>query len=159
MAKPITNNKGFFVLETTQSEILSAHPLNRGICDRCQKASFKGYYVAAMNYWMCSSCYELWNQTSIRYSSDIPYEVGKYNALCLVLDVPKWEPSSRDDKVRYKGNKTGFIKELEHYCRTNNKRLTKEIKDDIWLQLQYYPSPLNFDLKVAYENATNPNRI
>ncbi len=160
MAKPITNKKGFFILETSQAEILSAHPLNQGICDRCQNSSSIGFFVAVMNYWMCPSCYESWTDesTTIRYSSDIPYEVDKYNALCFALSIPRWEADSRDDKVRYKGNKLGFMKELKHYCQTNNKNLTNEIKEDIWLQLQYHPSPLSFDFKVAYDNATNLNR-
>lgn len=159
MAEQINNDKGFFVLETSQAEIVSAHPLNRGICDRCNKSSFKGYYVAVMNYWMCPNCYEAWNKESIRYSSDIPYEVEKYNALCHALNVSKWQPDSRDDKLRYKGRKTLFIKDLNHYCKVNNKCINDEVTADIWTQLQYHPSPIYFDFAIAHNNATNPNRV
>ncbi len=159
MASLINNNKGFFILETSQDEIVSAHPLNKGICDRCNESSFKGYYVAVMNYWMCPSCYESWNAESIRYSSDIPYEIDRYNAMCRALNLPKWQPDSRDDKVRYKGKKIAFIKELTHFCKVNNKILNNKIKEDIWTQLQYHPNPISFDFRVAHENATNSEFI
>ena len=108
---------------------------------------------------MCPECYESWNQDSIRYSSDIPFEVKTYNSMCHALNIMKWHPDVRDEKVRYKGKKAIFMKELEHFCKTNNKHLTSEIKEDIWLQIQYHPSPFSFRKEVAYENATNPNRV
>lgn len=48
------NDKGFFVIETSQAEIVSAHPLNRGICDRCNESSpiffgFRDAYERATN--------------------------------------------------------------------------------------------------------------
>jgi len=60
-----------------------------------------------------------------------------------------------DDKLKYKGNKTLFLKELSHFCKVNNRKLNEAIKTDIWKQLQNHPSPLNFDLGIAYDNATN----
>lgn len=152
------NDKGFFVIETSQAEIVSAHPLNRGICDRCNESSPKGYYVAVLNYWMCPKCFDSWYSQSVRYSSDIPYEVEKYNAMCGALGLQKWIPDSRDDKNRYKGNKTGFIKELSEFCRKNNLLLDDDIKKDIWIQIQYHPSPIFFGFRDAYERATNPRR-
>lgn len=159
MASLINNNKGFFVIETSQVEIVSTHPLNKGIFDRCNESSSKGYYVAAMNYWMCPSCYESWNAESIRYSSDIPYEIDRYNSMCRALNLPKWQQDSRDDKHRYKGRKIVFMNELTRFCKVNNKFLDNKIKDDIWIQIQYHPNPFYFDIQIAYENATNPNRV
>lgn len=87
MAEQIENKKGFLVLKTSQVEILSAHPLNRGICDSCNKASFQGHYVAVLNYWMCPNCYDAWYKNAIHYKEDHSFEKEMFQNMCKVLGV------------------------------------------------------------------------
>lgn len=58
MAKIVENKKGFKVLELSMIEFQSIGGLS--ICDSCNKAMFKGYWVAVLNYSYCQEDYFKW---------------------------------------------------------------------------------------------------
>lgn len=58
------------------------------------------------------------------------------------------------DKLYYKGNKSGFMKELEGYCKRNNMdKLNSDQRESVWRQLQNMSNPMIFDFKIAYDKA------
>ena len=81
MAKEVTNEQGFRVLEITREELVGT--LGKygasGICDYCNKPSHTGYYIAVLNCWYCPTCYERWSRFAVRYSEDTPHEISNYN--------------------------------------------------------------------------------
>ena len=82
MAHKVENEKEFLILKTSRSEIVSLHPMNLGICDRCcSSKETEGFYVAVLNYWMCSKCYEEWYNKAERYPEDISFETMKFNEI------------------------------------------------------------------------------
>jgi len=59
MAKIKENEKGFKVIEVTANEMITIGCGN--ICDHCGEPHFgTGYYIAVLNRWFCSTCYDEW---------------------------------------------------------------------------------------------------
>lgn len=86
MASVVSNPKGFKVLKVSLVEITSIAG-GMGICDSCNRSSFKGYYIAVMNRWYCPECYEQWLSRAYRYGEDEPIETKNFNRMCNLLNV------------------------------------------------------------------------
>lgn len=86
MAKKVENEKGFLVLEVSHIECITRLG-GYGICDSCNKASEKGYYVAVLNHWMCPDCYNKWINRATRHKDDISIEERNYAHYCKQLGV------------------------------------------------------------------------
>lgn len=89
MAKQIEFGK-FLIIECTASELYVACG-SPGICDYCGKVSGSGYYIAVLNQWFCSKCYEEWKTIAQYYPEDAPYEQRNFDfyAPRLGLNVSK----------------------------------------------------------------------
>jgi len=64
MAEIIENEKGFKVISSSMSETWKFGGM--GICESCNKASFKGYIICVLNRWYCEKCYEEWDKKFIK---------------------------------------------------------------------------------------------
>ena len=85
MANVIPNDKGFKVLELSMEEFQSIGGLS--MCDGCNQAMFKGYYISVLNYSYCEEDYKNWEARSIKYDEDIPYELSNFNRMKQLLKV------------------------------------------------------------------------
>ena len=72
--KEIKTSEGFLVMKTTNAEFAKATRQDGCLCDDCCAISPEGYYVAAINRWLCPQCYIGWKKTATRYSKDVPAE-------------------------------------------------------------------------------------
>jgi len=73
MAKVIENEKGFKVIEISLSEVNKAFG-GLGICDDCNKASFKHNYIAVLNQCYCPECYTDFKARATYYPEDSKIE-------------------------------------------------------------------------------------
>ena len=85
MAEIVENKKGFKVISTSMSEALNFGGL--GICDTCNKASFKGYIVCVLNRWYCEDCYTSWNDRATYYEEDAHFEAMKFEYFKKLLNI------------------------------------------------------------------------
>lgn len=83
MAKKLITDKGFLTLLTSKSENFKMG--GSGICDECNCTPLNGVYVAALNHWMCFSCFEEWHNIAVRFESDIPIEERNYKYYSSIL--------------------------------------------------------------------------
>lgn len=97
MAKKVTNDKGFLVIEISAREALDKcgfgyHSLDYSelICDICNKwleDSNKLFYVAVLNEVICEDCYIDWVANATRYEEDIDFETEMYNKYAAILNL------------------------------------------------------------------------
>lgn len=89
MAKVVDNYKKFKVLEITRQEMMDK--LTRygclGICDMCNRPISVGYYVAAINQWMCEDCYNDFIKSVDRYEEDMRIENRNFDRFCNLFNV------------------------------------------------------------------------
>ena len=85
MAEIFKNDKEFLILKISSIEIVMYG--GYGICDSCNDVPKEGYYVAALNYWMCPTCFEEWIKAAKRYSEDIPYEKRHFDRICKFFSI------------------------------------------------------------------------
>lgn len=80
MAKVVTNEKGFLVIEVTSNEVINRLGEHGalGICDCCGRRAEKGYYVAVLNEWLCPEDYNSFINRARRHKEDIPYEESHF---------------------------------------------------------------------------------
>lgn len=81
--KEFSNNKGFLILEISQEEIIGKLKeyglLNVGCaCGLCHNSTDIGFYVAAINRWLCLDCFYEWYIRAERNTEDIPIEERNY---------------------------------------------------------------------------------
>lgn len=76
MAQKIENKKGFKVLKMGLDEINYIGGF--GVCDSCGTPSLEGYYVAVLNQWLCSKCYQEWYLRAKHYPQDVEIENRNY---------------------------------------------------------------------------------
>ena len=88
MAKVIPNEKGFLIIEVSSSEMIDklAKYGSLGLCDSCLNTDDNGKYIAVLNQWFCSSCYDEWINRATRYTEDIPFEECKFNQYKKLLN-------------------------------------------------------------------------
>ena len=79
MAKIITNNKEFKIIELSQEELFSIGGL--ALCDGCNSKLTKGFYIAVLNSTYCESDYLNWSKNAVRYDEDISYENAKFSRM------------------------------------------------------------------------------
>ncbi len=87
MAKLITHNKGFKIIEMNPHEAITQCGFgytNEIICDTCNKGNFidddvKVYYIAVLNLLFCEDCYKEWAETATYYIEDEKYEINYFN--------------------------------------------------------------------------------
>ena len=94
MAKQYKNKKNFLIIQMNRKEVLEVWGKYGGIgvCDRCNKISDRGYFVACLNDYLCESCFKEWLKDAINYKEDRSYEKKWYNQ--TVSDLKKigsWE--------------------------------------------------------------------
>lgn len=89
MAKVVDNYKGFKVLEITRQEMMDKFTRYGclGICDRCNRPTSVGYYVAVINQWMCKDCYNDFIKSIDRYEEDMKIENKNFNRFCNLFNV------------------------------------------------------------------------
>lgn len=85
MAAKVQNKKGFLVVEASMTEALKLGGM--AICDSCNRSDSKGYFIAVLNSWYCTSCYEEWIKRAHRYVEDIPTEKLNYSRVAKLLEV------------------------------------------------------------------------
>lgn len=73
MAQIIENKKGFKVIELSLTEVNSVFG-GMGICDFCNKASFKHNYIAVLNSCYCPECYNRFEEEATYYAEDSKIE-------------------------------------------------------------------------------------
>lgn len=86
MAKKVENKKGFLVMEVSAIECVEKLS-GAAICDSCNGSAMSGYYIAALNHWVCPKCYEEWMERAKRYPEDIPIEERNYNHYSKILGI------------------------------------------------------------------------
>lgn len=85
MAQIVKNKKGFKVIKVTLSDCIKWGGF--GICDHCNGACDKGYYVAVLNSLLCEKCYNDWNQRAIYYPEDSRIEEQNYSYMKSLLNL------------------------------------------------------------------------
>lgn len=85
MAKVVENGKGFKVIEVSLIETTQWGGL--GICDNCNKPSFKGYYVAVLNQMFCEDCYKEWCKRAVYYPEDSRREERYFERYKKILKI------------------------------------------------------------------------
>ena len=87
MATEIRNRKGFKVLKIDRKELLQKMFIYGclGVCDHCLDTPDTGYFVVALNHWICPSCYQKWMDHAVFYPEDMKYELKKYEHWCVVF--------------------------------------------------------------------------
>lgn len=83
MAQKIEHPKGFKIIECTGFETKKFGGI--GICDSCNESDFKGYYIAVLNSWYCTACYEDWSERANRHPEDEEIENRNYEAYSRIL--------------------------------------------------------------------------
>ncbi|MCD8137182.1 MAG: demethylase [Parabacteroides gordonii] len=86
MAKKVDNSKGFLVIEVTAAELF-AKAGGLGICDFCNAAAEKGYYIAVLNQWYCPECYSDFCKRSTYHEEDAAIERGNYEFYAKLFGV------------------------------------------------------------------------
>lgn len=86
MAHKVNNSKGFLVAEVSLTECVEKLG-GYGICDSCNGTSEKGYYVAALNHWVCPKCYNEWMQRAKNYEEDKPIEKRNFDYYSKILGI------------------------------------------------------------------------
>lgn len=66
MATIHKNEKGFKVIHVSGREMLKIGCGN--VCDHCGEQKEDGYYVAVLNRWFCTECYNDWYEGAINYA-------------------------------------------------------------------------------------------
>ena len=70
MASIKDNAKGFKLINVSRTELLE-HIGGYGICDHCNGASnSKGVYIAVLNHWVCTDCFDEWYNFATYYPED-----------------------------------------------------------------------------------------
>lgn len=87
MATIIENEKGFKVIEVSFSEIQSWGGL--GICDKCNTFITPQYFVAALNWCLCETCYKDFTERQTPYLEDKWYEDKKFEEMKNFLKLEK----------------------------------------------------------------------
>lgn len=94
MAKAITTEKGFKVIEMGIDDLMNCECGTMGVCDYCNVglASPKGggtpiYYVAVLNQLYCKSCYEDWLNEAKYCESDAEFEDANFAEWKLKLAI------------------------------------------------------------------------
>lgn len=85
MAKVINNEKGFRVIEVTLSDCTKWGGM--GICDHCNSAVPKGYYVAVLNSVLCERCYNRWYARAKFYPEDMEIEYRNFDYMKTLLKI------------------------------------------------------------------------
>lgn len=79
MAEIVTGIK-FKVIKLTLSDLREvAGDYAMGMCERCNKASFEGYYIAVLNRYYCPKCFNNWLRRATYYPEDKPFEDEFFN--------------------------------------------------------------------------------
>ena len=85
MAEIFKNEKEFLIIKMKGVETLLFG--GYGICDSCNIPNLEGYYIAALNYWMCDHCFDEWYKSATRYKEDIPYEKRHFDRICEFFSI------------------------------------------------------------------------
>lgn len=85
MAKIIENPKGFKVIEVSFKECTSWGGF--GICDNCNNAFNKAYYVAVLNRVFCEDCYLEWYLKATYYEEDREIEERNFQTYKRMLKI------------------------------------------------------------------------
>lgn len=88
MARIIINSKGFKVVKTKRTEMVTSFG-GYGICDHCNQSPIEGYYVAVLNHWLCESCYTEWTEMAVNYTEDQPIENRNFEYAKNLLTIEK----------------------------------------------------------------------
>lgn len=84
--KEIQHERGFKVIQCSLVEIARLG-CNMPMCDRCNNATFDGYYIAVLNRWFCPSCYEEYISRATWYPEDSAIEDRNYEDAKLRMSV------------------------------------------------------------------------
>ena len=76
----------FLVIEADRYEMHAAVG-SLGICDYCGQVHVKGYYIAVLNQWFCTKCYEEWNEDARYYPQDRPVEERNFKYYAKLLGI------------------------------------------------------------------------
>lgn len=57
-------------------------------------------------------------------------------------------------KLRYSNNKSGFVKEASSWAKRNNLKLSDDLIDRMYHDIQTMKSPQNYNFKESYEKIT-----
>ena len=85
MAQIINSDKDFKVIEVYLSDCIKWGGL--GICDHCNTAIRKGYYVAVLNSVLCEKCYKSWHHRAKNYPEDRRIEESNFNRMKSILNL------------------------------------------------------------------------
>ena len=96
MARIVTNNKGFRVIEICDFEMVSALS-SLTLCDSCINSVENGFYIAAMNVWYCEGCYQEWLRSAIRYDEDKNIEERNFKRMITVLEFNLMEIKGKEN--------------------------------------------------------------
>lgn len=88
MAKIVENEKNFKVIEVSGEECRDKIG-GLGICDWCNEAFDKAYYVAVLNYCYCPKCYDNWLLRAVSYPEDKNFETRMFEAMKETLELNK----------------------------------------------------------------------
>lgn len=86
MAKKWENDKNLLVIKMSWREYVAITD-SFGLCDCCGTQDFSdgGYYVALVDDWYCSHCYNLYMSGAQRFSVDLEKERQNYNRVVNAL--------------------------------------------------------------------------
>lgn len=77
MARRVEFGK-FLIIECTAKELRQATGQSIIMCDFCADVAlahnYKGYYIAVLNQWLCSKCFEDWKTRAHWYPEDAGIE-------------------------------------------------------------------------------------
>lgn len=52
-----------------------------GLCDFCAQQTLSGYYIAVLNCYYCSKCYQDWKKRAVFYEEDTAFEQRRINEI------------------------------------------------------------------------------
>lgn len=78
MAKVIESKKNFKLIECSRTEVAEVFG-GAGICDRCNETPGTGVYIAVLNSWYCTKCFEDWHKEAKNYPEDQKVEQSNFD--------------------------------------------------------------------------------
>lgn len=94
MAKLYKNKKNFLIIQLTLKEVVKVWGKygDCGICDSCDQTPQKGYFVAALNQYLCPICFEKWFKSAESRPGDARFEQMQYDqAVHELTTAGLWE--------------------------------------------------------------------
>lgn len=85
MAKIIDNEKGFKIIQTSRSEMVSIFGF--AVCDYCNSITETGYLICVLNQWYCPGCYEGFVKRQTNHPEDRKIEERNFIAYTEMFNV------------------------------------------------------------------------